>query len=130
MAERMLAHFALQHHRRAVTFTADAKSALRGYSWPGNVRELRNVVERAAILCQSPHVGVEHLLLSPNLIAGRRVASIGDPIPMEKVEEMHIKAVLASTPSIEKACQVLGMDSVTLWRRRKKYEMSEAEAHK
>ena len=24
----------------------------RGYAWPGNVRELRNVIERAAILCQ------------------------------------------------------------------------------
>jgi len=30
----------------------DALQALQQYAWPGNVRELRNVIERAAILCQ------------------------------------------------------------------------------
>jgi hypothetical protein len=34
---------------------------------------------------------------------------------------MHIRRVLAATRSIEEACRVLEMDSVTLWRRRKKY---------
>jgi transcriptional regulator with GAF, ATPase, and Fis domain len=34
----------------------DAMSALMSYDWPGNVRELRNVVERAASLCDGPIV--------------------------------------------------------------------------
>jgi DNA-binding NtrC family response regulator len=33
------------------------------HPWPGNVRELKNVVERCAVLCESPRVGPEHLQL-------------------------------------------------------------------
>ena len=46
---------------------------------------------------------------------------IGDMVPLEKIEENHIRQVLAATNSLEEAARVLGMDPVTLWRRRKKY---------
>lgn len=122
MAERMLVHLARQHGRAAERLSESAKSALRSYRWPGNVRELRNVIERAVILCRSPEVGPEQLMLSPS---GHQTVSdhpsVGDSISLDKLEELHIRAVLASTPSIEKASQILGMDTVTLWRRRKKY---------
>jgi transcriptional regulator with GAF, ATPase, and Fis domain len=44
----------------------EARDALLAYAWPGNVRELRNVLERAAILCQgglilSDHLGLREL---------------------------------------------------------------------
>jgi NtrC-family two-component system response regulator AlgB len=125
MAERMLGHFKLQHGRTAVTLTDEARQALQTYAWPGNVRELRNVMERAAILCNDEAVGVEQLRLAPGGMgaAAVRPAGIGDYVPMEKIEELHIRAVLANTPSIEKASQILGMDTVTLWRRRKKFGM-------
>jgi DNA-binding NtrC family response regulator len=38
----------------SLTFGPDAMAALVAHSWPGNVRELRNVVERAAALCDGP----------------------------------------------------------------------------
>jgi NtrC-family two-component system response regulator AlgB len=40
---------------------------------------------------------------------------------MEELERTHIRRVLASSRSIEEACRILGMDSVTFWRKRKKY---------
>jgi transcriptional regulator with GAF, ATPase, and Fis domain len=43
----------------------DAKSALTEYGWPGNVRELRNVLERAAILCDGGLITADHLALTP-----------------------------------------------------------------
>ena len=120
MAERMLIHLSRQHRKKATALSDDAKAALRAYQWPGNVRELRNVIERAAILCPVEEVGSEHLMLqgktTPNPLAA---LGIGDPIPLEKLEELHIRAILSTTPSIEKAAQTLGMDTVTLWRRRK-----------
>lgn len=119
LAERLLAHFASQNRKPGLRLTPDALSALRGYAWPGNVRELRNVLERAAILCRGDTVGVEHLLLSPGIVPA--VPQIGDLLPLERVEELHIRGVLSTTPSIEKAAEILGMDTVTLWRRRKKY---------
>jgi two-component system, NtrC family, response regulator AlgB len=121
LAERMLVHLAVQHRRAGRTFTDAARLALRGYRWPGNVRELRNVLERAAILCLGEQVGPEQLMLSPGSTPPVGAPAIGDSITVERLEELHIRAVLASTASIEKASQILGMDTVTLWRRRKKY---------
>jgi transcriptional regulator with GAF, ATPase, and Fis domain len=39
----------------------EARDALLSYTWPGNVRELRNVLERAAILCQGGLILADHL---------------------------------------------------------------------
>jgi transcriptional regulator with GAF, ATPase, and Fis domain len=40
----------------SLTIAVDGMSALMGHEWPGNVRELRNVVERAASLCDGPTI--------------------------------------------------------------------------
>jgi len=121
LAQGLLAHFGRKNPRVPKGFTPAAVNALRAYDWPGNVRELRNVIERAAILCRADYVGVEHLLLGGGTSAATATPSIGDHLPLEKVEELHIRGVLATTRSIDEAATVLGMDTVTLWRRRKKY---------
>jgi two-component system, NtrC family, response regulator AtoC len=38
-----------------------ALALLKRYAWPGNVRELRNVMERAAVLCERNMIQLEHL---------------------------------------------------------------------
>ncbi len=43
--------------------TREARDALVAYRWPGNVRELRNVLERAAIVCEGGLIAPEHLVL-------------------------------------------------------------------
>jgi two-component system, NtrC family, response regulator AlgB len=120
MAEGMLLHFARQHRKPTLSLSDPARAALRSYAWPGNVRELRNVIERAAILGRGEQVAPEHLMLAQTS-APPAMPMIGDPVSLEKLEELQIRAILATTPSIEKASQILGMDTVTLWRRRKKY---------
>jgi len=119
LAERLLAFFAHQNRRWALQFTPDALRALQNYRWPGNVRELRNVVERAAILSRGQTISPEHLLLDS--APANSIPRFGDAISIERVEELHIRGVLSNTSSIEKAAEILGMDTVTLWRRRKKY---------
>ena len=42
----------------------DARKLLVEYHWPGNVRELRNILERAAILCDGGLITAEHLALT------------------------------------------------------------------
>jgi two-component system, NtrC family, response regulator AlgB len=119
LAERLLAFFGQARHHLFLGFTPEALQALKQYHWPGNLRELRNAVERAAILCQTDHVGTE--CLPENLLPGNSVARLGDRVSLEKIEEEHIRRVLAATKSLQEAADVLGIDQATLWRRRKKY---------
>ena len=119
LAEGLLLYFARQNRKPELHLSTQAIAALQAYNWPGNVRELRNVLERATILCTGPEIGAEHLLLGATAPAS--APKLGDPIPLEKMEELHIRGVLSTARSIEQAAEILGMDSVTFWRRRKKY---------
>lgn len=120
LAERLLTFFARQNHRMLLGFTKEALEALRRHSWPGNIRELRNVVERAAILCREERVGIDHLPASLGLCLAGAV-DVGDMVSLETLEEQHIRRVLAATKTLDEAASVLGIDTATLWRRRKKY---------
>jgi len=119
LAERLLAFFARQNHRRILGFTAAARAALQHYHWPGNIRELRNVIERAVLLSQGEIIGVENMPI--HLASTPTEPKVGDLVSLETIEEMHIRQVLAAAKSLEEAARILGMDPVTLWRRRKKY---------
>jgi two-component system, NtrC family, response regulator AlgB len=118
LAEHFVA--VLQNERTIVGFTDEARSAMLSYSWPGNVRELRNVVERAIVLCTSKSIGLEHF--PGNFMpSSDTTVELGDPVPVSKLEELHIRRVLSHTKSLEEAARILEMDPATLWRRRKKY---------
>ena len=119
LAERLLAFFARQNHRKMLGFTTEAREALLHYAWPGNVRELRNAIERAVLLSNDDQIGWEHLPLK--LTPPPTELQVGDLVSLEKIEERHIRQVLAATKSFDEAARVLGLDPVTLWRRRKKY---------
>ncbi len=119
LADRMLLFFTHAHTRKVLGFTPEAQQALRNHAWPGNVRELRNVIERCAILATKEWIG-------PDLLPGSAAAHASDPgvgamVPLDKLEELHIRRVLAGTKSLDEAAEVLGIDAATLWRRRKKY---------
>ena len=119
LAEKLLTFFSHKYHRPLNGFTNEALISLQEYSWPGNVRELRNIVERAAILCPNDLVDSEYL---PNkMVSCDPVMRIGDPVSLSRIEEEHIRRVLAKSKSLQEAADTLGIDQATLWRRRKQY---------
>jgi NtrC-family two-component system response regulator AlgB len=119
LAERYLAFFARQLRRPVIGFTSAAMNALACHSWPGNIRELRNLIERAVLVSRGERIDTFDFPLGSLNSVG--AVALGDPISLERIEELHIRGVLAACPSIDAAAEILGMDSVTLWRRRKKY---------
>ncbi len=124
LAEGMLAHFGRRYGRAFEGFTPDAERALVGHGWPGNVRELQNAVERAAILCADACVGPASLPTGAARGDGSGTAvTLGAPVTLAELEEAHIRRVVATSATLEAAAQTLGIDPVTLWRRRKKYEI-------
>jgi NtrC-family two-component system response regulator AlgB len=109
--------------RPVMSFSADAMDALLKHSYPGNARELRNLVERAVLLCDRESISLEHL---PANLLNSECYSVGDLVSLEKISDLHIRRVLASTRNYEAAAQVLGINSITLWRRRKRYGLTAA----
>jgi two-component system, NtrC family, response regulator AlgB len=119
LAKNMLEFFAAQNHKVLKGFSDPAIKALREYSWPGNIRELRNAVERAAILCATDTVQIEHL---PASVAPHTPPlQLGDHVSLKTIEENHIRRVVASTKTLQEAAIILGIDQATLWHKRKQY---------
>lgn len=120
LAERFRQAAATQARKDIAAFTPEAMDILIGHGWPGNVRELRGVIERAVNLCASGRISLEHL--PPAMLSGGPVPE-DELLPLEALQEMHIRRVLQTAKSMEAAAAILGIDPATLWRRRKLYKL-------
>jgi NtrC-family two-component system response regulator AlgB len=119
LAKRYLALFSRENHRHVSGFTQDAFHAMQQYAWPGNVRELRNLIERAVLLCRGEEIGLEHF--PPNLLPTIAQYEVGDLVALEKIEEAHIRCVLASAGTLRGAATILGIDPSTLTRKLRRF---------
>ena len=120
LAQSFLERYAAAYGMPARGLSAAALSLMADYRWPGNVRELQNIVERAVILCPEAQVGPEYLAISRPVSAAPAVVP-GAPYSLEELERMHIQSVLAKCQTLEAAARTLGIDSSTLYRKRKAY---------
>jgi two-component system response regulator FlrC len=95
-----------------------ARAELLGAPWPGNIRQLRNVLERAAILCDGPVI--EEVDVPP---AGAGVTSA--PLALDSLERDAIVRALAVTEgNRRRAAQALGIGLRTLYEKLKRYGIS------
>ena len=100
-------------------------SLLESYDWPGNVRELKNVIQRAALVCEGEVLLPSHL--PPRFRPGKQVASkvsfeLGTPL--EKVErEMVIRALAAADNSRTRAAELLGISRRALYNKLRKHSI-------
>ena len=101
--------------------TRQAQSALLHYQWPGNVRELRNVLERAAILCEGALIDTNHLNLPAG--AGRSGEDTTDLSVMERT--MIAKVLRDCRGNKTKAAQRLGLSRTQLHQRIRKYRLED-----
>lgn len=124
LAARLLRRALVKYpSQRVPALTGDVLHLLLEHQWPGNVRELRNVMERAALLCGGSDIAPAHLppaLLRATTAPGGTDAAASTHIPsLKDVEERHIRKVLDLGISMERAAELLGITTVTLWRKRK-----------
>ena len=130
-----------ESHRRVEAFTDEALGLMKMYSWPGNVRELQNVVERMVLLTRNrriepsdlpsaviPAAGIpkrwrraEELLEMPLALGDRPLReSLGVP-----EREIILETLVANHWCRTKTAQVLGINRATLYKKMKKFELSE-----
>jgi len=95
----------------------DAIAALQQHVWPGNVRELANVVEHAAILCDSGPITAAHL---PSKFANRRLRGPHfKTFAPQSLREVELQAIQQSLDrhagNKPKAAEELGISLKTLY---------------
>jgi len=121
LAKHFLAFFARATRKPVMELSPAAAAALQSYSWPGNIRELRNAIERATILW--PARIIEPAALPERIVAHTEAGpSLGGNYSLEAIEREHIQRIVSRTKTQEEAAEILGVDTSTLWRKRKKYE--------
>ncbi len=120
LARHFLAIYSQELKKPILDFSSDVTDALLHYDWPGNVRELRSAVERAAIFAQAGQpVRLAHLPpqlrpVAPPLEGAER----GRFRSLRDLEEQYIREVVAACAGNRtRAAEILGISSVTLWRR-------------
>jgi DNA-binding NtrC family response regulator len=106
LAEALLDRVALRPQMR---LTRAALARLQRHRFPGNVRELRNVLERAALLCDGERIEAEHV---------ERALAIDVPGPARAAAGASLQARLqAHAGSRAALARELGISERTLYRR-------------
>ncbi|AKV04416.1 Response regulator of zinc sigma-54-dependent two-component system [Labilithrix luteola] len=130
LSAHYLARAKVRQNRSDLLLSSGAERAIRGYGWPGNLRELRNAIERGVILSPGPSIEPEDLGV-PAITEGASAGTtspaeitIGGDVSLDALEREHIARVIARSTTLEAAAKLLGIDSTTLQRKRKRYGLA------
>jgi len=110
--------------------TPRAYKKLRDHHWPGNIRELKNVVERAAILCEKNIVDIDHILFSHEMSrtalpvsAASTSTQFSLKTQVANLEKQIIVNALKSEKTIRQAAKALEISHPALINKMKKYKI-------
>jgi transcriptional regulator of aroF, aroG, tyrA and aromatic amino acid transport len=127
--------FQLSHKlgQEAPRLSAIALNKLYRHNWPGNVRELKNVVERAAILCEADQISEDCILFSHEIgksIHGVKSAFSTDQLgatslksAIARYEKQIIEQTLRQSRSIRQSAKALGISHTALLNKIKKHHV-------
>jgi two-component system response regulator AtoC len=105
---------------RTLRLSRGARARLEQHVWPGNIRELRNVIERAALMCEGDEITEEDLQLETAEPAASASGSLHADV--ESLERKRILEALESCGGNQtRAAQKLGISRGTLLSRLKQY---------
>ncbi len=116
--------------KRMPTLTQGAYKKLKHHHWPGNIRELKNVVERAAILCEQKFIDIDSIFFShemgqnPLPLAGKLFSnnfSLKEQVA--NLEKTVIVNTLKSAKTIRQSAKVLKISHPALINKMKKYKI-------
>lgn len=127
LTTHFISHFNKKFGKNIEDIPAFIMDSLTSYYWPGNVRELRNVLERAAIACNSPSLQIPDDLLVLQKDKKSETDSSHELLPLVEVERQHILRALKKTnwqiSGLNGAASILQMNPSTLRSRMKKLKL-------
>ncbi len=125
LLEHFRVKFNTQFKKHIEAVSADVLKAFARYPWPGNVRELEHTMEHAFVLCNQAIITIDHLPMEFMRLPGMR-RSTGKA--RENDSSVTLEALNKAAWNKAKAARLLGIDRVTLYRRIKKFNLSEEPA--
>lgn len=133
IAKSLVGLFNNEFGRSVDGFESEAEAKMCAHTWPGNVRELRNVLERAMIFVTGSKIGADDLQIS----SPAEFTDWGDASglfrfesggSLEELEKQYIRHILeTNNSSYAEVARILGISKKTLWEKRKRYSLDDAE---
>jgi DNA-binding NtrC family response regulator len=108
LANFFIKRFSGELKKRVEGLQPDALKLLMRYHWPGNIRELENAIERAMLLADGNHIGVDDLRLGDTGMGGysrEGVSPVKIPptgIPLEEIERLALIEALKMSNWVQK----------------------------
>src|SRR5262249_47207121 len=124
LAERFLARACAEYGLPPKRLAPDTETRLLAYAWPGNIRELGNVMERAALLYDTPIVREDILgLLQTERAGAGALGSLSRPVTTrDEAMRRHLVTALEQTGwNISLTAARLGLARSTVYARLEKY---------
>ncbi len=128
LVEHFINTYNLKMGKRIVGVADEVMNVLMNYSFPGNIRELQNIIEHAFVLCRDPIIEFKNL---PQEIRQKeetiRLEAFSPSEKLQQTEVQIIKEALQRhNGNRARTAQELGIDKSTLWRKIKKYNITES----
>jgi DNA-binding NtrC family response regulator len=136
IAYHFLDQFSAKMGKPITGFDKEAVIRLAEYDWPGNVRQLRNMIERAAILCETDQISLKDLpllgemddteqLLETIPSTGEELKLIKKEIRQKAVRKVEKKFILNALKNnnwnVTQAAQSVGLQRSNFHNLMKKY---------
>ena len=103
--------------------SSDVFKAFLKYPWPGNVRELEHTMEHAFVLCSQNIITFDHL--PPDFMSAPGIEHRSPDETQAVAAHAILEALDKTAWNKAKAARLLGIDRVTLYRKIKRYNLSQ-----
>ncbi|MFB3916402.1 MAG: sigma-54-dependent transcriptional regulator [Terriglobales bacterium] len=128
LVRSLLHEMSAKHGRQVSLVSEEVMKIFHANNWPGNVRELRNVLERAAIVCEGSVVEPKHLPpgfgqpVTRAAVQEANAVRLGVGTTVEEAERLLILKTLEATSNNKtRAAEILGISLKTLHNKLKEY---------
>jgi transcriptional regulator with PAS, ATPase and Fis domain len=134
LVEHILRDVNVKHGKHVRGIGAEVLDIFMGHTWPGNIRELRNVLERAAIMCEKDLITRASLPEEFGMRAAKGPSDLSAmkfPVgtTVDAMERELILQTLGATGNNKtRAAELLGISLKTLHNKLKEYGSDRAEA--
>ena len=128
LVEQFVQEFAERYNRDIKGYDSASLKLLCDAPWAGNVRELRNVVERDVILSEEKTLHWSDVEGADEDGESDLAINFSEDnlMSLEQLEEEYINHVLRCFKGKKtKAAKTLGIDKTTLWRKLRRYDITE-----